>query len=513
MKLGLFVIALLPIIWLIFSLGVLKMPGAKACSIGLVLTLILAIFAFKMSLINAVTAALEGIVMGVWPIVYIIIAAVFTYNVSTASGSMEVIRKGLSGITSDKRLLVLIIAWGFGGFLEAIAGFGTAVAIPASILIAFGVEPILAATICLIANTTPTAFGAIGLPVTTLAQISGLDVRHLSYLATLQMLPLIVIIPFIMVALIGGGVKAIRDVWVPTLAAGLAFGIPQIIVAKFLGAELPAIVGSLVCIVVVVLFARMHAKKEAPVANQDKKDLPTVGQFTLATTPFILVFVFVMLASPLVPPLNHLLVGIKSSITIYAGKGAAPYVFNWISTPGTLIIVATIIGGLIQKLPLGKIIKILGQTAKQMVATLITVCAIVGLAKVMGYSGMISIIAATLVALLGNVYPLIAPVIGALGTFVTGSDTSANVLFGSLQRQAASTLGDSTYWVVAANAVGATAGKMISPQSIAVASAATNLQGSEGAILKKSMTYFLGYLVIICLWIFGSGLLINAIHL
>jgi lactate permease len=512
MKLGLFVIALLPIIWLIFSLGVLKLPGAKACSIGLVLTLLLAIFAFKMSVINAVTASLEGIVMGIWPIVYIIIAAVFTYNVSTESGSMETIRKGLSGITSDKRLLVLIIAWGFGGFLEAIAGFGTAVAIPASILIAFGVEPILAATICLIANTTPTAFGAIGLPVTTLAQISGLDVRHLSYLATLQMLPLIVIIPFIMVALIGGGVKAIREVWLPTLAAGLAFGIPQIIVAKFLGAELPAIVGSLVCIVVVVLFARWQEKKQ-PNQPEQKKDLPTVGQFTLATTPFILVFVFVMLASPLVPPLNHLLTGIKSSITIYTGSGAAPYVFNWISTPGTLIIIATIIGGLIQKLPFGKIIKILGQTAKQMIATLITVCAIVALAKVMGYSGMISIIAATLVALLGNLYPLIAPVIGALGTFVTGSDTSANVLFGSLQRQAASTLGDSTYWVVAANAVGATAGKMISPQSIAVASAATNLQGSEGAILKKSMTYFLGYLVIICLWIFVSGLVINAIHL
>lgn len=148
-----------------------------------------------------------------------------------------------------------------------------------------------------------------------------------------------------------------------------------------------------------------------------------------------------------------------------------------------------------------------------MVQTLITVCAIVALAKVMGYSGMIATIAATLVGVLGVFYPVVAPLIGALGTFVTGSDTSANVLFGNLQRQAAVALHDSTYWVVAANAVGATAGKMISPQSIAVASAATNLQGKEGEILKQSMKYFLGYLVVICIWIFVSGLFIHALHI
>nr|SFZ87375.1 L-lactate permease [Loigolactobacillus rennini] len=509
---GLFAAALLPIIWLIFSLGVLKMSGSKACTLGLILTIILAIVVFDMSWLDSLTAALEGAVMGIWPIVYIIIAAVFTYNLTTASGSMKTIRSGLSGITNDKRLLVLIIAWGFGGFLEAIAGFGTAVAIPASILMAFGVNPILAATICLIANTTPTAFGAIGLPVITLAQIAKLDVIHLSYLVTVQMLPLIVIIPFVLVALIGGGIKAIREVWAPTLAAGLAFGIPQIIVARYLGAELPAIIGALVCIIVTVWFARRYEKKR-PSEAKVTASLPSTKQFALAAMPFILVFVFVMLASPLVPPLNHFLVSIKSAITIYTGSGAAPYVFNWVSTPGTLIIIATIIGGLIQKMKLGQIFKILGKTAIQMVQTLITVCAIVALAKVMGYSGMISVIAATLVSLLGVFYPVISPLIGALGTFVTGSDTSANVLFGSLQRQAAAALHDSRYWVVAANAVGATAGKMISPQSIAVASAATNLQGQEGNILKRSMTYFLGYLVIICLWIFVAGLMVGALHI
>jgi lactate permease len=509
---GLFITALLPIVWLIFSLGVLKMAGSKACTIGLVLTILLAIFIFKMSIIDSLTAALEGAVMGIWPIVYIIIAAVFTYNLTTASGSMATIRQGLSGITSDKRLLVLIIAWGFGGFLEAIAGFGTAVAIPASILIAFGVDPILSATICLIANTTPTAFGAIGLPVTTLAQISGLDVLHLSYLVTIQLLPLIVIIPFVMVALIGGGIKAIREVWAPTLAAGLAFGLPQVFVARFLGAELPAIIGSIVCIIVTVWFARRYERKH-PSEQKTQVETPSMNNFVLAAMPFILVFVFVMLASPLVPPLNHFLTSIKSALTIYTGAGAKPYVFNWVSTPGTLIILATIIGGLVQKMKLGQIFKILGKTAVQMVQTLITVCAIVALAKVMGYSGMIATIAATLVGVLGVFYPVVAPLIGALGTFVTGSDTSANVLFGNLQRQAAVALHDSTYWVVAANAVGATAGKMISPQSIAVASAATNLQGQEGEILKQSMKYFLGYLVVICVWIFVSGLFIHMLHI
>lgn len=502
-----FIFALIPIVWLIVSLGVIKMAADKACTIGLVITIFLAVLAFKMPVVDSLTGALEGIVMGVWPIVYVILAALFTYNLTTESGSMKVIQDMLSAITTDKRILVLIIAWGFGGFLEAIAGFGTAVAIPAGILIAFGIDPIKASVICLIANTTPTAFGAIGLPVITLANVTHLDILHLSFIVTVQLLPLIILIPFVLVSMVGGGPKAIKGVGLTTLLSGLAFALPQVVVAKFVGAELPAIVGSIVCIAVTVVMAKFQGKKDP----EALKDIPhhSTGALLKAWAPFILVFIIVLLASPLVKPINEALAKVVTPLPIYTGTGAAPYTINWLSSPGTLIIIATVIGGLIQGLNLGKIFGILGRTAKQIWRTLITVCAIVGLAKVMGYSGMTQSLAVTLVAIMGPAYPIIAPIIGALGTFITGSDTSSNVLFGNLQQQAATTLKVDSYWVVSSNMVGATAGKMISPQSIAVASAATHQEGQEGNILKESMKWCGGYLVVICAYIYLTGLVMG----
>lgn len=502
----LFFVALVPIIWLIVSLGVLKMPGHLACPIALVLTLLLSLLVWKFPFVDAMTGALEGIVMGFWPIVYIIIAAVFTYNLTTASGSMDTIKKMMTGVSSDKRILTLILAWGFGGFLEAIAGFGTAVAIPAGIMAALGFNPITAAVMCLIANTTPTAFGAIGLPVTTLAQVSGLDVMHLSFVVAIQLFVLILIIPFVLVAISGGGIKGIKGVFGITLASGLAFALPQIVVAKAIGAELPAVVGSLCCLGVTIFMAKKFYHKEDGEVAAEKV---TAKEAIIAWLPFIFVFLFIILCSSLVPPVNNALNAIKTSIPIYTGEGAKPYTFAWIACPGTLIIVATYLGGLCQGLSFKEISVILGKTIKQMSKTALTVCSIVGLAKVMGYSGMISIIATVLVALTGHFYPLIAPIIGALGTFVTGSDTSANVLFGQLQVEAATAIGSDPYWIAAANMAGATAGKMISPQSIAVATAATGLIGQEGRILTDTMKYCAVYVVIIGLVVFFGGPLLG----
>ncbi|MEG0509310.1 MAG: L-lactate permease [Eubacterium sp.] len=501
----LFILALIPIIWLIVSLGVLKIPGHKACPVALGLALVLSIFVWKMSVLDTVTGALEGIVMGLWPIVYIIIAAVFTYNLTTYSGSMDTIKKMMTSVSSDKRILVLILAWGFGGFLEAIAGFGTAVAIPAGIMASLGFNPISAAVMCLIANTTPTAFGAIGLPVTTLAQVTNLDVMHLSFTVSIQLFVLILIIPFVLVMITGGGVKAIKGVFGITLASGLAFAIPQIFVAKFLGAELPAIVGSLICMAVTICMAKTFYKNSAAV---DAEKVPVKTAFK-AWLPFILVFVFIILCSSLFPVINSTLAKIKTSIPIYTGEGAKPYTFSWIACPGTLIILATYVGGLLQGLTFKEISGVLLKTIKQMGKTALTVASIVGLAKVMGYSGMIGSIAMVLVAVTGIYYPLIAPIIGALGTFVTGSDTSANVLFGSLQVKAAEAIHVDPYWIAAANMAGATAGKMISPQSIAVATAATGLIGSEGKILTSTMKFCAIYVVIIGLVVFFGGPLLG----
>lgn len=500
----LFVLALLPIIWLMVSLGVLKIPGYKAIPVALVITIVLAVLVWKVSVPHALGATLEGFAMGLWPIMIVIIAAVFTYNLTLHTGGMETIKKMMTGITTDKRILVLILAWGFGGFLEAIAGFGTAVAIPASIMVALGFEPIFAAVICLMANTTPTAFGAIGLPVSTLANVTGIDVAPLSYTVSLQLFVLIVVVPIALVMITGKSVKAIKGVLGISLISGLSFALPQIFIAKYLGAELPAILGSVVSMGVTILWAKMFHKDKA----KEDAEKVSLKEGIMAWLPFILVFTFILVTSPLIPAINGPLSSIKTSVHLYTGEGGKAYTFQWLSAPGTLIIIATYIAGFIQRLSFGEITKVLGQTIKQMSKSFITILAIVALAKVMQYSGMIKSIAVVLVAVTGPFYPIISPIIGALGTFVTGSDTSANVLFGGLQVEAANGLGLSPYWLAAANTVGATAGKMISPQSIAVATAATGLSGKEGTILNTTLKFCLVYVIILGIIVFfGRGLL------
>ncbi|RMD02476.1 L-lactate permease [Clostridium autoethanogenum] len=497
----LFLIALIPIVWLMVSLGALKIPGQKTCPFTLVVTIFLAIIVWKMPIFNAITAALEGVALAIWPIMIVIIAAVFTYNITVYTKSMDVIKKMMTGITTDKRILVLILAWAFGGFMEAIAGFGTAVAIPASILAGLGFDPVFAAIICLIANTTPTAFGAIGIPVTTLAKVANINVTQLSYAVGLQLVILIVVVPVVLVMLTGKSVKAIKGFWGISLASGISFAVPQLLAAKYLGAELPAILGSVCCMIVTIAVAKIFYKDTAD--KQAEKVSAKEG--VLAWMPFILVFLFVILSSALFPPINKALSSAKTSVLIYSGKGGSPYTFNWLSNPGTLIIIATFIGGLIQGAKLREIIGVLGSTFKQMYKSAITIIAIVALAKIMGYSGMIKSISIVLVAATGRFYPLIAPIIGALGTFVTGSDTSANVLFGGLQVEVAKSLGLNPYWLAAANTGGATAGKMISPQSIAVATAATGLVGQEGKILNSTLKFCIVYVIVLGIIAYFAG--------
>lgn len=508
----LFVLALLPILWLILPLGVLKWPGHKACPIALAISFLLSIVIWKMSPIDSITAALEGTAMAIWPIILIIIAAVFTYNLSLHTGGMELIKKMITGVTTDKRILVLILAWGFGGFLEAIAGFGTAVAIPAGIMFALGFDPIFAAVICLISNTTPTAFGAIGIPVVTLAQVTGLDVSQLSYAVALQLLPLIILLPFALVMITGRSIKAVKGVFLVTLVSGLSFALPQLLIAKYLGPELPAVVGSVCSIVFTIITAKLTKGKSthnqyeiAANKKQNDKGSITLKEGFMAWLPFILVFVFILGSSSLFPWVNETLSKISSSVHIFTGEGAKPYVFKWLVTPGTLIIIATYIAGLISGVKFQVISGILFKTITQMLKSSITIISIIALAKIMGYSGMINSIATVLVMMTGTFYPLIAPLIGALGTFVTGSDTSANVLFGGLQAQAAVTAGVNPYWIAAINTGGATAGKMISPQSIAIAVAATGLAGKEGKILVTTLKFCALYIVILGLISYFCG--------
>lgn len=500
----LFAIAMIPVLWLIVSLGVLKMPAHKTCSFTVILTLAIAIICWRMKFIDGITATVEGMAIALWPILLVIVAALFTYNLAVETKTMDVIKKMLSSITTDKRIQVLILAWGFGGFLEAVAGYGTAVAIPTSILASLGFNPLFAAVICLLANTVPTAFGALGIPVTTLATVTGLEVVHLSYVTSIQLAGFIVLIPFLLVILTEKSIKALKGVVGITLVSGITFAVPQVFIAKYLGADLPALVASICSMACTILMAKAMNKEKV----ETKEDKIGLKEGILAWLPYILLCGLILIASPLVPSINSLLAKASSNIHIYTGDATSTTAFSWINTPGMMILIATFIAGLIQKLKFTYMLDVLKRTIIQLKTSFITIMSIVAISKIMSHSGMTSSISFGLCAITGSFYPLIAPLLGAIGTFVTGSDTSANILFGALQTEAAKSLSIDPYWIAAANTAGATAGKMIFPQSIAIATSATGLIGSEGKILSTTVKYCLGYVIILGLIVyFGGGIL------
>ena len=498
-----FLLAILPILFLVIALTGLKLPGHKACPLAMIITLIEALFIWKQSNMDVITGAIEGFVMAIWPICLVIIAAVFTYNLVVYTKNIEIIKNMLASVSTDKRILVLIIAWGFGAFMEGMAGFGTAVAIPAGILMGLGCEPLFAAMVCLVANTTPVAFGSIGVPEITAASIAGLNSSEIAVHTIIQTSIMSVLVPFMIVYMTGRnkgkrGLEAFKGIWFITLMAGLSFTVSQYITARFISSELPSILGSVVCMAVIIFLTKLfkvnnpdfNIKTEKVISNVSLKDA------FVAWSPFIFVLLFLVFTSSLVPMINKPLASVKSSITIYSGQGAVPYTFAWLSTPGVQIIVAAFIGGIVQRCPIGDIVSILFKTIKQMSKTIITIMSVIATAKVMGYCGMIQVIADFIVNITGSFYPFVAPFLGSVGTFVTGSATSSTVLFTKLQCSAALVLNMSPTWLVASNVVGSTAGKIISPQSIAVATAAAGIIGKESEILTGVIKYYIIFILI-----------------
>lgn len=506
----------IPMLWLVISLGLLKMPAYKACGIGLVLSLFIAVNAWKMDCLLAVKAAMEGVVFAFFPIIWVIIAAFFAYNVSLSTGAMERMKRLMAGISGDRRIQALIIAWGFGGFLESVAGFGTAVAVPASILIALGFEPFLAAVTCLLANTIAVAFGVVGIPITTLAQITEIPVMMLSRDIVFQLTPFVFAIPLLIVFTITRQLNGIKGIWLITFVAGISFGISQMVIALYVGPELPAIIGSLVSFGAMVLCVKLfppsqewkfpHEYTETILENQ--VEAIRLKDQLVAWSPYVLLLVFVLGSSNLFPAIHSWLGQVRSAFYIYNGVGGKPLYIDWILTPGTLVLLSAIIGGLIQKASARQLIQVFGETINQLRKTSVSIISIVSMAKVLGYSGMIGSLAVTLASTTGSYYSIFAPMIGVLGTFITGSDTSANILFGLLQKQTAIQLGMNPVWVAAANTSGACVGKLISPQNIVIAATASGLSGKEGELLAATFKYVVALLIglslIVCLFAFKS---------
>lgn len=511
-------LGLSPIIWLVIALVGLKWPAHTAALGSLVVAAIASSIFWHFSPINLATAALEGFAMALWPIVIVIIAAVFTYNVTVETGSMEHIKQMLCAVSADSRVLVLIIAWCFGAFLEGMAGFGTAVAIPASMLVALGMRADIALLACLISNSVPTMFGSIGIPTTTLSTITAIDPNVLSTVQALQVAPFVIACPFLIVALVGGSVRAIKGVLPEILLSGVVFSVAEIACGHFIGGELPDIVGAAAALAALILFS---LKRTSPVPQEfalitpsdtvsdgEKNPAPMSLKTALKSwSSFALIFIVLLLTSKVVPFIYGPLTQFKSTVNIFAGDPTATLTFSWVNTPGVLIMLCGIVGGLIQGASAATMCRVFAATCKQMSKTILTMLGVLAVAKIMGYSGMIASIAAFFVTLMGPAYPLVSPVLGALGTFVTGSGTSSEVLFGAVQINAAHAIGADPTWLAAANSLGVSAGKMISPQNIAIGCASVGLAGKDGEILSRIAPYALGFIIVMAALVFGGAAL------
>ena len=494
-----FLLALSPILWLVLALAVIKMSPWKACVIALIISLAAGIGIWSMETQYAIEAVLEGLALACWPILLVIVAAIFTYNLVLHTKAMDTIKDMLTSVSHDRRVLILLIAWGFGGFLEGMAGFGTAIAVPAGMLAGIGINPILSVSVCLIANSVPTAYGSIGIPLVTLANVTSMDPVQLATYTSLQLGVLTLLCPWLIVIVTGGSMKALKGMTMLCAASGLSFFLPELALSMFVGPELAVVAGAIATMGTIVVIAKKFPidDPEYAMPSQSETKIDSSKAIT-ACMPFILIFIFLLMTSKLVPPINQALMTIKSSVPIYTGEGGAPYTFVWVNTPGVLILIAAFLGGLKQGASFGEMFGVLGKTINGLKFTMVTIIAVIATAKVMGYSGMTGQIADTAVAMTGTAYPAIGAFLGSVGTYITGSATSSCVLFGKLQVIACQAIGSPESvqaWVAASNATGACAGKMISPLSIAIGSAAIGVQGADSQLLAFAVKFYIPFVI------------------
>lgn len=509
--------AAVPIILLIVLMGFLKMSGDKSAVITMIATVIIGLAVYKFPLGDTGLTLIYGVLKAVFPILIIIIMAIFSYNVLVFTKKMELIKEQFSSISSDKCVQVLLLTWGFGGLLEGMAGFGTAVAIPAAILISLGFKPVFSAVVSLIANSVATGFGAVGTPVKVLAEQANIEnIQTLSTQVVLQLSPLMILIPFVLVFMTDPRIKAIPKHILLSVIVGVVSLVTQYIAARYMGAETPAILGSIASILAIIIYARITSGKETK-DIETKTPKHSFGAIVNAWSVYGLILLLVILTSPLLP-LRSILAPVSTTIfdaNIFNSSTQVDVLrtikISWLIDAGVLLFFGSMIGGFIQGAKPVELFKLLWKVLKQQKKTIITVCSLIALSSVMDFSGMIGVLGAALAFATGSLYPLFAPTIGCLGTFLTGSDTSSNILFGKLQSSVAHATGADPSWLAAANTAGATGGKIISPQSIAVATSACGQQGQEGVIMKKAIPFALGYIVIAGLMVYFIPKLMGSI--
>jgi lactate permease len=488
-------ISTIPLILLFAGLTATKLKSHFVTLAALAVTALLACIVWKMAPARLASSVVEGGLIALVPIIWVILAAVFTYFAGVESGAMETVRATLVTLSPDRNVQAVIVAFCFGGFLEGVAGFGTAVAIPTAVLITMGFAPVTAAVIALVANSVPVAFGALGIPVIVLAQITGLDLVTLTRYVALQLLPFSILVPVVIALISNRGPKGLGPSLPEVCILGILFGGIQTLTAFALGPELVAVMGSLGSLALYILYKSVTGKWEADV---DQKKL------LLALASYIVLLALVLVTRLL--PLDFLR---RAPYVFVVPVGASAVKIDWLTTPGTLLFVSAIAGSLLQGLSLRVIGRVFFQSLERIKWSAWTIVNIVALAKVMGYSGMVASTATLLATLSGKAYPLLAPGLGAIGTFVTGSDTASNILLGELQRETAKKIGADVAWITASNTSGATAGKMISPQSISVAAATIGLQSEERAIVRTTLLYCAAYSAVMGLFVYVGNLLLT----
>jgi lactate permease len=514
--------AFLPLAALFLMLGVLRIRAWMASLASLAVAIAVAVAVYRMPIGQAALAGSEGAVFGFFPILWIVINALWLYQMTVQTGHFDVLRHSFATVSDDQRIQAIMIAFSFGALLEALAGFGTPVAITSVMLLAVGFKPLKAATLALVANTAPVAFGAMAVPIITLAKVSGLPTHTLGAMVGRQTPLLAVFVPLALV-LIADGRRGLRQTWPAALTAGVVFGLGQYAASNFISVPLADVIASLLSAAALVAFVRIKPARagsgpeSAPEwgfepgfesgseSGEDGAPHDSRAQVLRAFAPYaIVIAVFVVCQITAVK--KHLekatFVVHWPGLHLLTPKGTAStvpnFTFSLLNTPGTQMLVAGILTMVVLRVSIPGALKAYGATLYQLREAIVTVMAVLSLAFVMNASGQ-TITLGTWMAGAGSAFALIAPILGWLGTAVTGSDTSSNSLFGALQVTAAAKAGLSPVLMAAGNSSGGVLGKMISPQNLAIAAAAVELNGKEGDIFRRVFLWSLVFLAFICI--------------
>lgn len=524
-------VALIPIVVFFMCLVFLKLKAHICGFFTVVFAILIAIFVYGMPAKGAFASFILGFTNGLWPIAWIIIAAIFLYKLSIKSGQFEILKQTIMQITPDHRIQVILIGFCFGGFLEGAIGFGGPVAITAALLVGLGLKPLQAAGYCMIANTVPVAFGAVGIPVIAMTSSLGLESLPVAAMVGRILTPLSIFIPFFIIFLIDG-IKGIKETFPVVFIAAFSFALSQYFISNYQGAELAGLGSAVISLLCSALFMFIWQPKN--IFRFDKQTKFESKKFStkevlLAWSPFILLIVFIAFWNIPYSKLSqncgflasfedflsftNISIGfsnldglaiIKPTLVEGAAVSNQPltYSISLINTAGTAIFFAALSAVFILKVKKQDAISCFSATLSEMAMPIVTIGLVVSFAYITNYSGASATLGVALSAT-GDAFAFFSPLIGWVGVFLTGSDTSANLLFGALQKATANNLNMSEILFLAANSAGGVVGKMISPQSIAVACAAVGLVGREGELFKFTLKYAVALIIIIGIWIYA----------